>query len=119
MPRGARDFVGHHVGSRCRRAGAKLALLVVRLHPVCSRLQQVARRRAVQRQQHMATKQPPNCCSQCCTLVRRKDGLLKCSRVTSTICEVVLPALMCALLILGSKASETDTYPELLCELSA
>ena len=57
---------------------------------------------------------PTSCCGQTCVLIRRKDGLLKTSRCCASICEIMLPVCMCALLILGSASSDVEEYPNLL-----
>lgn len=53
------------------------------------------------------------CCAQTCTLIRRKDGLLKWSNCCTSACEIGLPVLLCALIIFGSVQSSQDTYPDL------
>lgn len=46
------------------------------------------------------------------TLLLRKELLLKRTRPATSICELLLPALLCALLILGVSVSSTDSHPD-------
>ena len=56
-------------------------------------------------------RKPSSACSQLGTLLLRKELLLKRTRPVTTICELVLPAALCALLILGVSVSTTDLNP--------
>eukprot|EP00966_Prymnesium_polylepis_P314233 7261617-Prymnesium_polylepis.1 len=57
-------------------------------------------------------RRPSSTCSQLGTLLRRKELLLKRTRPITTLCELVLPAMLCALLILGVSVSTTETSPD-------
>ena len=52
-----------------------------------------------------------SCYSQWAVLLRRKELLLKGKQWKSTLCEIVLPALLCMLVLIGANASTIDTFP--------
>ncbi|KAL1503435.1 hypothetical protein AB1Y20_011923 [Prymnesium parvum] len=57
---------------------------------------------------------PSSTLSQLATLLARKELLLKRTRPITTICELLLPALLCALLILGVSLSNLESAPDRL-----
>ena len=53
----------------------------------------------------------PGCCSVCVTLLRRKEALLKANRCCSSICEIVIPILLSAIVLVGALISDRDKFP--------
>jgi hypothetical protein len=53
----------------------------------------------------------PGCCSVCVTLLRRKEALLKANRCCSSICEILIPILLSAIVLVGALISDRDKFP--------
>lgn len=54
----------------------------------------------------------PSCSRQLATLFWRKEVKLKMRRPLTTVCELLLPALLCSVGILGAQLSDVRQYPE-------
>ena len=53
----------------------------------------------------------PGCCSVCVTLLRRKEALLKANRCCSSICEILIPIFLSAIVLVGALISDRDKFP--------
>ena len=53
----------------------------------------------------------PGCCSVCCTLLRRKEALLKANRCCSSVFEILIPIFLSAIVLVGALVSEIEMFP--------
>jgi len=53
----------------------------------------------------------PGCCSVCVTLLRRKEALLKANRCCSSICEILIPIFLSAIVLVGALISDREKFP--------